>query len=110
MRRTTFRALIVLAACAPAAPAQQRAQPAVPETRREAVGDTLYGVAIPDPYRWLEDQQAPETRRWIAAQNAYTDSVLGRLPGRERIARRLAELFKVDVVGTPFERGGRYFF
>lgn len=36
---------------------------------------------IRDPYRWLEDQQSPETRAWIDAQNTYSRSVLGALPG-----------------------------
>ena len=81
-----------------------------PPTRTGAVVDTLHGRVIPDPYRWLEDQEGQETRRWIEAQNAYTESVLGRGPGREVIRNRLAELMKVDVVGTPMLADGRYFF
>ena len=41
------------------------AQAAPPPTRVEVVTDTLHGVVIEDPYRWLEDQEAPETREWI---------------------------------------------
>jgi prolyl oligopeptidase len=81
-----------------------------PETSRQPVTETLHGVQLTDPYRWLEDQQAPRTRAWIDAQNTYTASVFDPLPGKERIAKRLGELMKVDVVGMPFIRGGRYFF
>jgi prolyl oligopeptidase len=81
-----------------------------PVTRREPVVETLHGVEVADPYRWLEDQDAPATREWIAAENAYTDSVLQPLPGRDRIQRRLTELIKIDTVNVPFVRGGRYFF
>ena len=81
-----------------------------PVTRREPVVETLHGVELADPYRWLEDQDAPPTREWIAAENAYTDSVLQPLPGRDRIQRRLTELIKIDTVNVPFVRGGRYFF
>jgi len=81
-----------------------------PVTRRDPVVDTLHGVEIADPYRWLEDQDAPPTREWIAAENAYTDSVLEPLPGRDRIQRRLTELIKIDTVNVPFVRGGRSFF
>jgi prolyl oligopeptidase len=81
-----------------------------PPTRKEPVVDRLHGVDVPDPYRWLEDQQAPETRAWIDAQNAYTESVVGRLPGRAGIERRLTELMKIDTIGPPTVRGGRYFY
>ena len=83
------------------------AQP--PPTRREDVRETLHGVEIVDPYRWLEDQQSPETRAWIDAENAYTQSLLGKLPGREAIGARLAELTKTDQVDAPTIRGNRYF-
>jgi len=81
-----------------------------PATRREPVTDVLHGVEITDPYRWLEDQQAPETRAWIDAQNEYTKKMLDGFPGRARLEQRLTELMKVDSVGVPTERNGRYFF
>jgi prolyl oligopeptidase len=81
-----------------------------PITRKDAVVDRLHGVDVPDPYRWLEDQQSPETRAWIDAQNAYTESVVGRLAGKPEIERRLTELMKIDAIGTPTVRGGRYFY
>ncbi|HEV2348868.1 MAG TPA: prolyl oligopeptidase family serine peptidase [Terriglobia bacterium] len=81
-----------------------------PKTRKDDVIDTLHGVQIPDPYRWLEDQQSPETRAWINAQNDYTHSLLDKWPGRDQLRARLSELMKVDTIGTPMERNGRYFF
>ena len=84
--------------------------PAPPETRSEHVVDTLHGVDVGDPYRWLEDQEAPETRAWIGVQNAYTDRVLGALPGRDQLAALAAKVLEVDAIGLPNERGGRYFY
>ena len=81
-----------------------------PPSRRNDVVDVLHGVSIHDPYRWLEDQNSPETRAWISAQNAYSRSILGQLAGRDQIARRLGELMKVDNIQVPIERNGRYFF
>lgn len=81
-----------------------------PKTRAEVVKETIFGVELSDPYRWLEDQNSPETRAWIEEQNRYTDSILGTLPGRDRISKRLSELLKIDTISVPFERGGRYFF
>ncbi|MCU1273538.1 MAG: Prolyl oligopeptidase [Bryobacterales bacterium] len=80
-----------------------------PKTRTDHVTETIHGVTISDPYRWLEDQQSPETRAWIDEQNTYTRSVLDPLPGRAAISRRLEELLKTDRFGTPVVRGGRYF-
>jgi prolyl oligopeptidase len=81
-----------------------------PKTRVEAVKDSFGSVEISDPYRWLEDQKAPETRAWIDEQNRYSESFLHALPGRDAIKQRVAELLKVDTIGTPTERGGLYFF
>ena len=83
---------------------------APPETRRDNVTEILHGTEIVDPFRWLEDQQAPETRNWIDAQNRYTDSVLGRFAGRTVLERRLGELLKTDTIGVPQQAAGRLFF
>jgi len=81
-----------------------------PATRTDNVSETIHGVTITDPYRWLEDQNSPETRAWIDAQNKYTASKLEHLPVREQIHARLTQLMKIDTIGIPIARGGRYFF
>lgn len=98
----TLAALIL----APAAAAQIT----YPESKTQPVSDTLHGTEIVDPYRWLEDQNAPDTRTWIDAQNAFREQMMAELPGRESIAGRLEQLLMVDVQGTPAVRGNRYFF
>lgn len=82
----------------------------VPSTRKEDVAEKVHGVAVHDPYRWLEDQNSPETRAWIDRQNAYTESVLHGLPARERIHKRIEELLRTNRISIPSNRGGRYFF
>jgi prolyl oligopeptidase len=81
-----------------------------PGTKVAAVTETINGVAITDPYRWLEDQNSPETRAWVKAQMAYTESLLAKVPQRERIRHRLGEIIKVESMSPPRERKGRYFF
>ncbi len=83
---------------------------APPATRTDNVVDTYFGTKVTDPYRWLEDQNSPGTRAWIAAENTYTDSILKKLPGRSVVSARLGQLLKVDETGLPIERNGRYFF
>jgi prolyl oligopeptidase len=98
----------LMAACAAEEPGIDVPPP--PPTEVREVVDTLHGVEVPDPYRWLEDQEAPETRAWIDAQNAHTDTVLNALPGREDLRAVAAAVLERDAVGLPYERGGRYFY
>src|SRR5262249_31928381 len=83
---------------------------APPPTRTDNATDVYHGVEVVDSYRWLEDQNTTETRAWIEAQNAYTDSLLAATPGREQLKQRLTALLKVDSINLPRERNGRYFF
>ena len=80
-----------------------------PPTRQDNVREVVHGVELVDPYRWLEDQNAPETRQWIDAQNQYTHAVLDRLPSGPVIQDRLTKLMRIDTLSAPLERGGRYF-
>ena len=101
-------AAVLLAACA--AGEEGISVPPPPPTEAREIVETLHGVEVRDPYRWLEDQDSPATRAWIDAQNEYTDAVLGLLPGRERLRELAAAVLQRDVRGLPSERGGRYFF
>ena len=108
--RARWLPLLTIAALSACAAEEPRTDvPAPPDTRIVQSVDTLHGVDIEDSYRWLEDQEAPETRDWIGAQNAYTDRVLGALPGRDQLAALAATVLEVDAIGLPNERGGRYF-
>ena len=82
--------------------------PKPPETRRDSVTETMHGVTIADPYRWLEDQGSADTRAWINEENAYTHALLDRLPGRDRLEARFGQLRKVTALTLPIERSGRY--
>ncbi|HVR99514.1 MAG TPA: prolyl oligopeptidase family serine peptidase [Thermoanaerobaculia bacterium] len=82
-----------------AAPATQKP----PTTRQDNFKEVLHGVEIVDPYRWLEDQESPETRQWIETQNQYTQSLLGSLPVRAKVRERLTELMRVDLSRAPTE-------
>jgi prolyl oligopeptidase len=88
--------------------------PAVMETPPyspiEAVTEILHGVPVTDPYRWLEDQESPRTREWIAAQTRYARSYLDAIPGRESTRQRIRELLDVETYDSPQKAGDRYFF
>jgi prolyl oligopeptidase len=78
--------------------------------RREEIVETIHGVAVADPYRWLEDGDDPEVRAWTAAQNARTEAALRAVPGRAAIEARLTELLTVGTLSAPVIRGGRLFY
>ena len=81
-----------------------------PSTRVDDVVDVLHGVAVADPYRWLEDGESAETRQWVAAQNAFTRSNLDALPERGAIHAALDRLLTTGSVSAPVLRGARAFY
>ncbi|MGE5324675.1 MAG: hypothetical protein ACM3SW_17550, partial [Actinomycetota bacterium] len=82
----------------------------LPLAQVEVVTETLHGVTIADPYRWLEDQNCPRTREWIAAETAYTREYLDAIPGRAALRKRVEELLDVRVYRDPRKTGNRCFF
>lgn len=81
-----------------------------PASRSAVVSENFHGVVVNDPYRWLEDQESPETRAWVEAQMSYTQGVLKTAPLRAKLETRLKELVDSEVMSAPVVRGGRYFF
>jgi len=90
--------------------AQQASPKCPPATVTRVVHDAYASADIADPYRWLEDQNSPETRAWIEEEQKCTEAALSKLHGRAAIAKRMAELLHTDSLNAPTERGGRYFF
>src|SRR5262249_2480258 len=81
-----------------------------PATRTVDQVDAFHGVKVADPYRWLEDLDSAETAAWVAAQNRVTTAYLAEIPERERIQRRLTELWNFEKYDVPTKAGERYFF
>ncbi len=90
---------------APPAPAPQ-----APTTRREDIVETIHGIEVRDPYRWLEDEKSPEVQAWMTEQDAQTRAELAKLAGRDAIEKRLNELFYFDAISAPVHFKGRYFY
>jgi prolyl oligopeptidase len=81
-----------------------------PPARKADQVDDYHGVKVADPYRWLEDPDAAESRAWIEAQNKLTFDFLNRIPEREKIKARLTQLWNFEKYTPPFKEGGRYFY
>ncbi len=81
-----------------------------PETRKDTVVDDYFGTLVPDPYRWLEDDHAPEVKAWVQAQNEVTFGYLDKIPFRDAIAERLRALWNYERYSTPEYEGGHYYY
>jgi len=105
-------AAVVLTGCVADRPSES--SPATPlgypAARKASVVDDYNGVKVADPYRWLEDDNSPETRAWIEAENKITFGYLQQLPELPAIRTRLTRLWNYERYGVPFKEGGRYFF
>src|SRR6266481_5422030 len=96
--RTTLAMLVFAAPLAllPTGGSAQQSPPTTfhyPAARRGDQVDDYFGTKVADPYRWLEDVDAPETRTWIEAENALTFDYLARIPQRDAIRHRLTTLW-----------------
>lgn len=83
-----------------------------PVTRRVDRVDTYFGTKVEDPYRWLEAdvRHSPEVAAWVKAENQLTESYLAAIPQREKIRRRLTELWDFAQYVFYVKLGGRYFY
>jgi len=81
-----------------------------PEAKKVPQADDFFGTRVADPYRWLEDSDAPETRQWIDAENAVTFDYLSQVPERARIKARLTTLWNYERYGPPSREGSWYIF
>ncbi len=83
--------------------------PEIPSTRQSDHVDVYHGVAVKDPYRWLEDPDSAETQDWVARQNAATQGFLQAIPKRKSYEQRLSALWNFPRTSPPSRRGGRWF-
>lgn len=100
--------MLLSLACAPKTTpdAEVLAMPAPPTSMYPAspageVVDDYHGTQVADPYRWLEDSDAPEVRTWIEAQNTLTNAYLTQIPEREAIQSRITELWNYERYSAP---------
>src|SRR4051794_7450804 len=63
--------------------------------------DVYHGVSVPDPYRWLEDDNSPETAAWVEAENKVTFPYLEKIPYRDQMQARVKQLNNYEKYSTP---------
>src|SRR5436190_19307669 len=81
-----------------------------PKTKKVDTVDTYFGTPVPDPYRWLENDQAPDTKAWVKEENKVTQDYLKQIPYRENIRKRLETLWNYEKYSAPFKEGQYTYF
>jgi prolyl oligopeptidase len=81
-----------------------------PVSQKGDVVDTLFGTAVADPYRWMENDTAKATADWVKAQNEVTFGFLDKIPYREALKKRLQDLYNYERLSAPFKEGDFYYF
>jgi prolyl oligopeptidase len=81
-----------------------------PETKKVDVVDDYFGTKVVDPYRWLEDDRAPEVEKWVEAQNKVTFAYLEKIPYRKQVMDRLMKLYNYPKYSAPSRRGEWFIF
>ena len=86
------------------------AQLQYPNTKKTDTIDNYYGTKVPDPYRWLEDDNSEETKAWVIAQNNTTQQYLASIPYRQQVKKRLEELWNYPRYTAPFREDDYYYY
>lgn len=76
-----------------------------PTTKKVDHSDDYFGVTVQDPYRWLEDDRAEDTKDWVQREVAFTNDYLSKIPFREEIRNQLRDKWNYEKISAPFEEG-----
>ena len=112
MHLTPLTLMVSLMACTPKHDGPPDMAPqglSYPVTKAVEQVDNYHGTQVSDPYRWLEDTDAEDTKAWVTAQNELTFKVLNAIPGRDAIRARMTALWDFERTSAPGRRGGVWF-
>ena len=80
-----------------------------PQTKKCDTVTNYFGTKIADPYRWLEDDNSAETKEWVTAENKVTFDYLSKITYRDKIKKRITDLYNFPRMSSP-SRAGEYYF
>ena len=81
-----------------------------PSAKKVDIVDDYFGTKVKDPYRWLEDDNSTETKKWVKTQNESTEYFLSQIPFREKIRERLMDIWNYERYSSPFKSGDYFYF
>lgn len=89
---------------------KESSQTGYPVTQKVDSVDVYFGEKVSDPYRWLENDTSAETSRWVEAQNNVTFAYLNNINYRNRIQKRLEQIYNYERLSAPFQEGEYFYF
>ena len=108
--RFIFLLLLVVTSCTVNKPYESNKSMPYPQTKKVEIIDNYFGTAVSDPYRWLENDTAEDTKAWVKAENEATEAYLSKIPYRAAIKNRLTELWNYEKYSAPFKEGDYTYF
>lgn len=81
-----------------------------PVTERKEVVDTLHGVEIKDPYRWLENYEDKKVIDWLDKQNQFTKERIEKIPNYQKVFEKIKDYLSLGTISVPKEKKGLIFF
>src|SRR5437868_5736459 len=81
-----------------------------PQTKKVDHVDNYHGVTVADPYRWLEDDNSPETAKWVEEENKVTFAYLDKIPYRAKLKERSEKLYNYPKYSAPSRKGEYFYF
>jgi len=111
MKKTiiTLASLSLLSACMQPKPTKEIIILKYPQTKKVNQVDDYFGTKVSDPYRWLEDDNSTETKAWVDEENKVTFSYLDKIPFRDKVKKRLTQLWNYEKLSAPIKKAGMYF-
>jgi len=91
-------------------PVLLNAQIQYPETKKDSITDDYSGVKVADPYRWLEDDNSEQTKAWVQEENKVTQDYLSQIPYRDKVKKRMEEMWNYPKYSAPTQKGEYYYF
>src|SRR5262245_36843509 len=100
-----------LAACSPATTTTTQLMNIAKKAQASAFEETVFGVKISDPYRWMEDPaRSKDMTAWVREATAEGMAQIAQLPGRRKMRDALLAASRAGVVYRDLrEAGGRLF-
>ena len=81
-----------------------------PDTKKIEHSDEYFGTKVSDPYRWLEDDRAEDTKDWVQREVKFTNDYLSKIPFREEIRTQLRDIWNYEKIGAPYKEGDYIYF
>ncbi|MDZ4667555.1 MAG: prolyl oligopeptidase family serine peptidase [bacterium] len=105
-----FLTLIAFGACSQKMTDKKLSLLPVPVAHKDTTTENYFGTSIADPYRWLENDTAPDVLKWVIDQNKATSHYLEQIDLRTDIRKRLTEIWNFAKYSAPFKEGDYFYF